>query len=120
MARIGLEFKTRRVISPQFGNWPLTVIRLVAKVQFRLPDGALTDPWEAILDTGAPLSVLPRKLWQGLDTDIHVPKATFGGISRCKVCRIRCSIGTIRGRLVDGKDNYTRLYDFPAVSRRRR
>ncbi len=114
MKRIGLEFKTRWVISPHFGNWPLPVTRLVAKVQFRLPDSALTEPWEAILDTGAPLSVLPRKLWQGLDTDIHVPEATFGGISRRKVCQIRCSIGTVRGCLVDERGNHTRLYHFPA------
>ena len=36
MDRIGLSFRTQQVVSPQFGNWPVTVIRLMTKVQFRM------------------------------------------------------------------------------------
>jgi len=86
----------------------------MADVQFQLSDGSLMEPVEAIFDTGAPLGVLPRRLWCMLSTEIHVPEATFGGISRRKVCQIRCAIGTVRGCLVDAEGNRTRLYDFPA------
>jgi hypothetical protein len=114
MVRIGLSFRTQQVVSPQFGNWPVTVIRLMAKVQFQLPGGAFTDPWSAILDTGAPFGVLPQRLWRMLETEIHVSEATFGGISRRKVCQIRCSIGTVRGSLIDEAGHRSRIYDFPA------
>jgi len=114
MAHIKLYFETKQVISSRYGNWPLNIIRLMAKVQFRLSDGYLTQPWEAILDTGAPLSVLPRSLWRDLEKEIHVQKATFGGISRRRYCRIRCSIGSVFGRLVDTEGNRSRIYDFPA------
>jgi len=114
MARVRLYFETKQVVVPQFGNWPVTIIRLMADAQFQLSDGLLTEPIEAIFDTGAPLGVLPRRLWQMLSTKIHVPEATFGGISRRKVCQIRCSIGTVRGCFVDAEGNHTRLYDFPA------
>lgn len=114
MAIVKLSFRTQQVVTPQFGNWPLTFIRLVAKVQFQLPDASFTEPWIAVFDTGAPMSVLPKRLWRMLAPEIHVPDATFGGISRRKVCQIRCSIGTVRGRLIDEYGNRTRVYDFPA------
>jgi hypothetical protein len=125
MARVGLYFETKQVFVPQFGNWPMTIIRLMADVQFQLSNGLLAEPVEAIFDTGAPLGVLPRRLCslrspttssygQKLSTNIHVSEATFGGISRRKVCQIRCSIGTVRGCLVDAGGNRTCLYNFPA------
>jgi hypothetical protein len=114
MARVSLYFEATRVVSPQFGNWPMTVIRLIAEAEFRLSDGSFTEPLEAIFDTGAPLGVLPPILWRTLDTEIHVPEATFGGISRRKVCQIPCSIGTVHGQLRDEEGNFTGVYDFPA------
>jgi hypothetical protein len=114
MARVEIYFETKQVIVPQFGNWPVNIIRLMADVQLQLSDDLLTEPVEAIFDTGAPLSVLPHRLWRMLSTEIYVPEATFGGISKRKVCQIRCSIGTVRGCLVDAEGNRTRLYDFPA------
>ena len=60
------------------------------------------------------MSVLPLRLWRLLDPEIHVADATFGGISQQKVCQIRCSIGTVRGRLIDEDGNRTRVYNFPA------
>jgi hypothetical protein len=124
MAIVKLSFRTQQVVTQQFGNWPLKFIRLVAKVQFQLPDASFTEPWIAVFDTGAPMSVLPLRLWRMLAPEIHVPDATFGGISRRKVCslrsptpsaygQIRCSIGTVRGRLIDEDGNRTRIYDFP-------
>jgi hypothetical protein len=115
MARIGLYFRTRQIISPQFGNWPVTVIRLMARVEFCLTEGGHTDPWEAILDTGAPVSILPRRLWRTLEKEIHVSEASFGGMSRRKVCQIPCSIGTVRGQLCDYAGHFSRVYDFPAI-----
>lgn len=42
----------------------LIITRLVAWVSFLTIDGSLTDPEPAIVDTGAPLSLLPRYIWR--------------------------------------------------------
>jgi len=92
----------------------MTIIRLMAEAEFRLSDGSFTEPLEAIFDTGAPFGVSPRILGRNLDKEIHVPEATFGGLSRRKVCQIRCSIGTVHGRLCGEEGHFTGVYDFPA------
>ncbi|MBI3921685.1 MAG: hypothetical protein HY318_09730 [Armatimonadetes bacterium] len=114
MARISLQLVSQQVVSPRFGNWPLTVIRLRTRTELRQSGGSYTRPLKAILDTGAPLSVLPRSLWQTLDTEIHVAQATFGGISQRKECQIPCAIGTVHLRLCDEAGNVSRVHDVPA------
>lgn len=114
MARVSLQLISQQVVSTRFGNWPVTVIRLRARTELRQADDSYTRPLKAILDTGAPLAVLPRSLWQTLDTEIHVPEATFGGSSQRKECQIQCSIGTAHLRLCDEAGNVTRVYDVPA------
>lgn len=114
MARISLRFEATEVVTPRFGNWPLRVIRLVTDVVFRLPDLSYTRSETALLDTGAPMSVLPQTLWRTLDAGIHVPDASFGGVSQRKECQIPCSIGTVNMRLCDRSGNASRAYDVPA------
>jgi len=113
MARIELWFVTWRVVSPRFGQEPVAIIRLMAKVRFRRADGSETEPWEAILDTGAPFGVLPRRLWRDLDTAIRVQETTFGGISQRKVCQIRASFGLVRGQLEDETGSMSQWCEFP-------
>jgi len=43
----------------------LVITRLLAWVSFLTVDGELTDPELAIVDTGAPLSLIPQDIWQG-------------------------------------------------------
>lgn len=43
----------------------LVITRLLAWVSFLTIDGELTDPELAIVDTGAPLSLIPQDIWQG-------------------------------------------------------
>lgn len=113
MARIGLWFVTWHVVSPRFGKEPVAVIRLMAKMRFRQVDGVGTEPWEAILDTGAPFGVLPRRLWRHLDTTIRTQETTLGGISQRKVCQIRASFGVVSGQLEDETGSTSQWYDFP-------
>jgi hypothetical protein len=114
MSRVSLHFRIKRFIAAEFGSQALHFIRLQAHVQFRLPDGTLTKPYTAIFDTGAPWCVLPQRIWKPLDVQIHVPETTFGGVNQRKVCQIRASSATVRGRLVDEEGRATQVYDFPA------
>lgn len=53
-------------------------VRLIANVSFETPDG-WTEIREAIIDTGGPISMIPRRVWQqsryGLysDAEVEVP-----------------------------------------------
>jgi len=42
----------------------LAITRLLVWVSFLTVDGKLTDPELAIVDTGAPLSLIPQDIWQ--------------------------------------------------------
>lgn len=45
------------------------IIRLLAKAEFKAKDG-WTDPYIAIVDTGAPLSLIPQSIWEGCEVEI--------------------------------------------------
>jgi hypothetical protein len=40
------------------------VVRLIARVSFRTPEGGWTELRRALIDTGSPISVIPRSIWQ--------------------------------------------------------
>ncbi len=40
------------------------VVRLVARASFRTPEGGWTEPRDALIDTGSPVSVIPPSIWQ--------------------------------------------------------
>lgn len=66
-------------------------IRIIAQVRFKTPNGWLKSR-DAILDTGSPISVLPKDIWnicsiQDL-TDYEV-----GGIVRRKECTLKGRLG---------------------------
>jgi predicted aspartyl protease len=90
------------------------VVRLVAAVQFVRPDASLSERHHAVVDTGAPWSVLPRYIWQPLKAEIHTADTHFGGINKLKVCQIPAAAGMVRGRLLDAVGNATGVRTFPA------
>lgn len=72
---IKLHFKTRLVVSEQYGGVPLKIIRLIADVQFLKPDGSLSKIYQAIVDTGAHTSTLPATIWQEIQFGIKTEEA---------------------------------------------
>jgi hypothetical protein len=114
MARVSLYFRTQWVAFPGAVDQAEKIIRLVADIQFALPDGQFTEVYSAVFDTGAPFSVLPEYIWQPLISDILVSDTTFGGISRRKECQIEASFGIVQGRIVDEERNTTGIYSFHA------
>jgi hypothetical protein len=114
MARVELRFETTEAIDPQFGNFPLTVIRLMTNVCFRRPDGSSSEAFEAVVDTGAFVSVLPKYIWREIGREIKVADASFGGISERRQCQIKCSIGTVTCFLTDEWGNRSHDYNIVA------
>jgi len=98
---IKLYFKTTEFVSPRYGEFLLTIIRLIANVRLVRRDGSLSKAFKAIVDTGAHSSVIPVSIWRGLKVDIKVKDANFGGINNRPECLIPASLGTARCLLTD-------------------
>jgi len=70
-------------------------IRIVARVSFETADGSWTKPTDAIIDTGGPISIIPRSVWKqiryGFYSDIETEvlvggrasKGRFGQVTLC-------------------------------------
>ena len=62
------------------------VVRLIARVSFRTPEGGWTESRRALIDTGSPISVIPRSIWQNAahafltgETTIDISGMTVSG-----------------------------------------
>jgi len=63
--RIALAFREAQHPFLYAKNIDLKVVRLIAGARFKKADG-WTEPHDAIVDTGAPLSVIPESIWRYL------------------------------------------------------
>lgn len=114
MACIRLDFREHPWTSQEIAPHVPNVIRLRCGVEFESRDGALTKLYRGIVDTGAPISVIPQRIWAPLPANILVPSTTLGGISKRPECRVPARFGTVRGRLVDTDGNASDVVEFPA------
>ncbi len=113
MARVELSFLTVPACHPRYGGGPVSVIRLMTKVRFQQTDGRMSEPWDAIVDTGAPFGVLPLRVWRDLAREIRAADSSLGGISQRKNCQVAAAFGTVRGQLADDAGATSRSYQFP-------
>ncbi|MBI1924657.1 hypothetical protein HYR99_10435 [Candidatus Poribacteria bacterium] len=62
---VQLEFTTT-IDAPLFIETRIVhhVVRLITRVSLRTPEGGWTEPERALIDTGSPVSVIPRSIWQ--------------------------------------------------------
>jgi len=80
-----------------------SIIRLLALCTFRTRSG-WSSPRPAILDTGAPVSVIPLSAWAGLKTDI-LGEHIIRGIVPKRVCALPVKIGRLDFMIVDDEGN---------------
>jgi len=74
-------------------------IRLLTVVQFRTTE-TWSDPQIAIVDTGAPISLVPPKIWK--ECDIHsIGEAELRGVIPKKECVMPVKVAKICLRLLD-------------------
>jgi len=97
-------------IEKKIKNYKL--IRLMGWVSFKTYTG-MGDPQEAIIDTGAPTSVIPFSMWKELPiTRITTHKVQ--GINPKPECAIPIIIGKVKCVLLDEKGNQTKETDIHA------
>lgn len=71
--KIQLHFKENPDLELLEAGIKIDLIRIVTGIQFATPKG-WTDIYEAVLDTGSPISTIPYSIWQEIKTEIVVPK----------------------------------------------
>jgi predicted aspartyl protease len=80
----------------------LDIIRLKALIRFKTP-GGWTNPYEALVDTGAPLTLIPPFIWEKLQWTKLADHAT-GGIAGGAVS---VQVARVTGQVLDRSGHVT-------------
>jgi hypothetical protein len=99
--RIQLFFSTEPVIDAKSGIELHRGIRLLAAIQFITSQG-WSKPESAIVDTGAPISLIPHKIWRKCITNV-IGETELRGVIPKKECVMPIKVATIELRLIDPK-----------------
>lgn len=82
---------------------PLVVVtRLICRVIFYRERGEFGPEWYGILDTGAPVSLIPKRMWQGCPI-LKLKDTTVKGIIDRPECALKVIDGVIGTILTDGQ-----------------
>ena len=91
--------------------------RIEAYISLQKADGTFTQQELAIIDTGAGISLIPKRLWKdklSLDGEPKGPH-DVGGISHKADCRVPTHLARIKGILFDDQLHLTDLLAFNAL-----
>ncbi|MDP3723892.1 MAG: hypothetical protein Q8R91_10445 [Candidatus Omnitrophota bacterium] len=103
--RIGLTF--HRLPDVEFLHRGIAHIRLLCNVQFETPAKDLfIQP--AIVDTGAPLCLIPSDLWERVRTQ-QFETTRIGGLLARKECAVPARVGILAMTLLDQQGHRQRL-----------
>ena len=101
---------------PEFGYF----IRLKCGVQFKRKENDWTKLILGILDTGAPISVIPYDLWYDLDRNV-LGDYEMRGIIPKEECKVSVDVGKVRCLLTDKFGNTSKeieIYAYLAPTNR--
>jgi len=85
-----------------------SMIRLFCRASFKKKDGEWTDPYLALIDSGAPISLIPKKIWSNSDIN-DLTDHSVGGIVQREDCRIDVKVGEVTTALWD-RENRSKEY----------
>ncbi|MCK4398429.1 MAG: hypothetical protein KAV25_05495 [Methanophagales archaeon] len=109
-----LQVRIKKLVDPEldlkldYGE----LIRLSVLIGFKTKSG-WSKLYEAIIDTGAHTSVIPRYVWEGIDVEEKGDYSVQGIVPK-KECSLPVKVSIIRGILFDDELNYTKEVDFYA------
>ena len=82
-------------------GWQVFSFRVWVWAQFRRPDG-WTHVFRALIDTGAPFSVLPRSLWNSLPTEAGFSTSLRGlvplpsAVLKARLAQVTCVVSDLK------------------------
>lgn len=100
--KIDLDFTKTLDIDLLEKGVKIWLIRIVAQVCFKTKDTNWTRPYEAIIDTGAPVSLIPLTIWQEIDTKIFADYKISGIVPKSE-CSLPVKVGNVTCIIVDKK-----------------
>jgi hypothetical protein len=83
-------------------------------VRLRHIGGALSRSFEAAVDTGAYVTVLPRYIWRTAEREVVSPNVFFGGVKPTKRCQVRADLARVTCVLADREGHETQPLEIPA------
>lgn len=110
--RVNLFFRVSKDPALEEKVKGIEVIRFKALVRFQTPDG-WTDVYEAIVDTGAHVSLIPLSIWQE-SVRAELADHTVRGIVPKPDCSLPVKLGKLRYRLLDREGHRTKPLDIHA------
>lgn len=99
--KIQLYFSKKTLIDPKSGIELHKGIRLLGIIQF-LSHNSWNDPEYAIIDTGAPISLVPQYLWENSAISV-MGDTELRGVIQKKECILPVKVAKIILRLMDIK-----------------
>ena len=85
MSTISLAFQTNYDLSLLSAGLKVRLVRLLVNISFKTPSG-WTEPYEAIVDTGNPITVIPLRIHQPIFSQIlYLNKVNLLGIGQGSV-----------------------------------
>ena len=96
-----LTLTVKRLPDVELLNEGFRLVRLFCDVRFQYPEG-LSDPYAAIIDTGAPLSMVPRSMWERAHVRRLKPLRLQGLVAR-KECAVAVTAGILSAVFQDAE-----------------
>lgn len=93
--------------NPDLIDIELGIIRLFCEIAFVTEEG-YTDSYSAILDTGAPVSVIPYRIWSKLKVN-EIKDYAIRGIVPKRECSLPVTIGEISCILLDKEQSTEKI-----------
>lgn len=109
--KIRLEFSRDIDLELSKTKFWLPIIRVLANVQFVQPDGSMSRLHKAIVDTGNPLTTIPKSIWQQAKTQILIEQSVhLAGIGQGEISG---QIAQVYIAFADEKRT-SRIFEIPA------
>ena len=99
--RIDLHFSQTIDIDLLEKGHKIWLIRIMGQVRFKTKDG-WSRPYEAIIDTGAPVSLIPLGIWENIEAEV-MSDYIIGGIVPNKECSLPVKVGKVACKVI-GKE----------------
>jgi hypothetical protein len=102
--KINLEFVIKK-FHPDVEGLPelREVIRIQGRIRFKTEEG-YGEPEKAIIDTGAPISLIPFDMWRHMEIE-YIGEDYLRGVVPNEKCYLPADVGRIKAVLTDKNEN---------------